>query len=129
VYYFVHSSAVSLSMTRANLLPGVAAAGVIATLGFGLGATARETGPNDVLPEEPAKALVVRACTGCHQAPQIVAKRLSPDDWDVMIGKMIDRGAPLTEDEADRVYAYLVKHFAAAPPASEAPPAPASPGG
>ena len=85
-------------------------------------APAGAQGPNDILPEAPAKALVVRACTACHQAPQIVAKRLSADEWDAMLGKMVDRGATLTEDEQDQVYDYLVKYFG---PGSAAAPAPA----
>ena len=68
-------------------------------------------GPGDVLPEAPAKALVVKACTACHQAQVVVAKRRTADDWDAMIGKMIDRGAPLSEAEQDQVYDYLVKYF------------------
>ena len=80
-------------------------------------------GPNDILPEAPAKALVVRACTACHQAPQVVAKRRAPEDWDAMLGKMLDRGAQLTEAEQDQVYEYLVKYFGAegAPVGAEAP--------
>jgi len=73
-------------------------------------------GPNDILPEAPAKVLVVRACTGCHQAPQVVAKRLTAEEWDVMLGKMVDRGARLTEAEQDQVYDYLVTYFGSAAP-------------
>jgi hypothetical protein len=75
-------------------------------------------GPDDILPEAPAKALVVRACTACHQAPTIVARRRTAEEWDEMIGKMVDRGAALTEGEQDQVYDYLVKNFGpeAAPP-------------
>lgn len=72
-------------------------------------------GPNDVLPEAPAKALVVRACTSCHQAPMVVAKRRTAEEWDEMVAKMVDRGAPLNEAEQDQVYAYLVKNFGPAP--------------
>jgi hypothetical protein len=79
-------------------------------------------GPNDILPEAPAKALVVRACTACHQAPQVVAKHRTAEDWDAMIGKMVDRGAMLSEDEQDQVYDYLVKYFG-----PEGTPAPAEP--
>src|SRR5438105_4387386 len=68
-------------------------------------------GPNDVLPEAPAKALVVKGRTACHQAPQIVAKRRTAEEWDEVIGKMVDRGAPLTEAEQDQVYDYMVKNF------------------
>lgn len=76
-----------------------------------LAAAGAAAGPNDVLPEAPAKAVVVRACTGCHQAAQIVAKRLTADEWDAMLGKMVDRGARLTDAEQDEVYDYLVKYF------------------
>ena len=74
-------------------------------------ASAIAAGPSDILPEAPAKALVVRACTGCHQASQVVAKRLTAEEWDVMLGKMMDRGARLTDGEQDQVYDYLVKYF------------------
>lgn len=74
--------------------------------------------PNDVLPESPAKAVVVRACTSCHQAPMVVAKRRTADQWDEVIGKMIDRGARMTEAEQDQVYDYLVRYFG---PANAAP--------
>lgn len=98
-----------------------------AALGLGLAALAcalpaLAQGPDDILPEAPAKALVVRACTACHQAPVVIAKRRTADEWDAMLGKMVDRGAMLTEDEQDQVYDYLVKHFGpeGAPPAAPA---------
>ena len=84
---------------------------------------AQAEGPDDILPEAPAKALVVRACTACHQAPQVVARHRTADEWDVMLGKMVDRGAQLTDAEQDQVYDYLVKYFGA----EGAPPAPADP--
>lgn len=92
-------------MALPRALPAAVLAAVAVT------APAGATGPNDVLPEAPAKVLVVRACTSCHQAAQIVAKRLTADEWDVMVGKMVDRGARLTEPEQDQVYDYLVKYF------------------
>jgi len=79
-------------------------------------ASAIAAGPNDILPEAPAKVLVVRACTGCHQASQVVAKRLTPEEWDITLGKMMDRGARLTDAEQDQVYDYLVKYFGPAAP-------------
>src|SRR5436190_23547901 len=82
-------------------------------------APASAEGPDDILPEAPAKALVVRACTACHQAPMIVAKRRTADEWDEMIGKMVDRGAALTDAEQDQVYDYLVKNFGPEPPVAE----------
>ena len=72
-------------------------------------------GPNDVLPEAPGKALVVKACTSCHQAPQIVTKRYTADEWDELLAKMVARGAPLTESEQDQVFDYLIAQFGAEP--------------
>lgn len=91
-----------------------AAAPILALL-LSAAAPAVAAGPNDVLPEAPAKSLVVRACTTCHQAPTVVAKRRTADEWDEMVAKMVDRGAALTEAEQDQVYAYLVKNFGPAP--------------
>ena len=84
-------------------------------MGLAFGPPALAAGPNDVLPEAPAKVLVVRACTSCHQAPQIVAKRHTADEWDDLLGRMLDRGARLTDAEQDQVYEYLVKYFGPAP--------------
>lgn len=90
-------------------------------------APALAAGPNDVLPDAPAKALVIRACTNCHQAPQIVAKRHTADEWDALMGKMIDRGARLTDDEADQVYGYLVRYFGPTPAGKVAAESPVKP--
>ena len=103
-----------------TLRHSVLALGLAALLGA-LPATAE--GPNDILPEAPAKALVVRACTACHQAPQIVAQRRTAEEWDTMVSKMVDRGATLTDEEQDQVYDYLLKYFGQEPTApAEAPP-------
>jgi hypothetical protein len=75
-------------------------------------------GPNDLLPEAPAKAVVVRACTTCHQASQVVAKRHTAQEWEMLIGKMLSLGARLSDDEAEQVYDYLVKNFGPAPTAA-----------
>jgi cytochrome c5 len=83
-------------------------------------------GPNDVLPDGPGKDVVVRVCTGCHEASQIAEKPRTPQDWEYVIGKMIDGGAELTAEEQDAVYAYLVKAFPKPAPAPV--PAPAPPG-
>lgn len=80
-----------------------------------LAAASAPAAPNDVLPEGPGKALIVRACTNCHQAPMVIAKRRTADQWDEVIGKMVDRGARLTEAEQDQVYDYLTRNFGPVP--------------
>jgi len=100
-----------MTLLRALLAPGLAL--------FAAALPAAAEGPDDILPEAPAKALVVRACTACHQAPVVVAKRRTAEEWDEMIGKMVDRGAALTDAEQDQVYDYLVKNFGPEPAAAE----------
>ena len=86
-------------------------------------AAASAASSNDVLPEAPAKAVVVRACTTCHQAPQIIAKRHTAEEWDVVVGKMVDRGARATDDEQDEIITYLTKYFGPTPAKAPAKPA------
>jgi len=99
-----------------------------AALCLGTAGAVSAQGPNDVLPDGPGKDVVVRVCTGCHEAAQIAEKPRTPEDWEYVIGKMIDGGAELTAPEQDAVYAYLVKAFPKAPAAAApAPTAPAPP--
>lgn len=83
--------------------------------------------PNDLLPEAPAKAVILRACTSCHQPTVIVAKPHTADEWDEIVGKMIGRGAELTDAEQDQVIGYLAKNFG--PKAPAAPASTPAPGG
>ncbi len=89
-----------------------------AALSLGLTSTTLAQNPNDGLPDGPGKELILRSCTMCHSAAQIVYKPRAPDDWTDLIGKMVDRGAALTPEEQDAVYAYLLKNFGAKPAAS-----------
>ena len=84
-------------------------------LAVAAGGAATAAGPDDLLPDAPAKALVVRACTTCHQASQVVARRRTAEDWDEMVGKMVDRGAQASEVEQQQIADYLAKYFGPAP--------------
>lgn len=76
--------------------------------------------PKEVLPEAPGKAVILRVCTGCHQPSVIVAKPHTADEWDEIVGKMIGRGAELTDAEQDQVISYLAQNFGARLPGSPA---------
>jgi hypothetical protein len=106
-------------VSRVSLALGAAA------LSIGLIAPAFAQAPSDGLPDDPAKAVVLAACTSCHEVGLITIKPRPPEEWDTLIGQMIDRGAALTPDEKTQVRAYLVKNFGA--PSAAAPPAPATP--
>ena len=102
-------------------LPLRAALVLTAALLLVVAAPASAQDPNGVLPEAPAKAVILRACTGCHQPTVIVAKSHTADEWDEIVGKMIGRGAELTDAEQDQIIAYLAKNFAPQAPTSPAP--------
>ncbi len=102
----------------------ILAATAAATILLGLAPSALAEDPNDVLPDGPGKDVVVRACTGCHEAFQISEKPRAPIEWEMTIGKMVDNGAELTPQENDIVYAYLLKHFGKPAAGDAAPPVP-----
>jgi hypothetical protein len=74
----------------------------------------------ELLPEAPAKATVVAACTACHDATEITTRRMSANRWDTIVSKMIDLGAVVGDAERPQIVAYLAQNFAPAAP----PPAP-----
>jgi len=63
------------------------------------------------LPDGPGKDIVQRACTQCHDLKVITSKRATEDEWAKTVNDMINRGAVLSDDEADAVIDYLSKHF------------------
>jgi mono/diheme cytochrome c family protein len=101
-------------VSRVGLALGAAA------LSSGLFASAFAQAPSDGLPEDPTKAVVLSACSACHEVGLITVKPRPPEEWDTLLGQMIDRGASLTPDEKAQVRAYLVKNFGA--PATPAAP-------
>jgi hypothetical protein len=65
----------------------------------------------DPLPEGEGKKLVVKICTDCHGAEQIVVKKRTKEEWDDVISDMIHKGAEGKSEEFDAIVAYLVKNF------------------
>jgi len=63
------------------------------------------------LPDGPGKDVILRACTQCHDLKVITSKRATEDEWAKTVNDMINRGAVLSDDEADAVIDYLSKHF------------------
>jgi len=59
----------------------------------------------------PDRELIVRVCTPCHAPEQVIAKHRTADEWDAIIGRMLDRGAQANEAEQDRILTYLVRFY------------------
>ena len=63
------------------------------------------------LPDGHGKDLVMRACVKCHNLKIITTKRASEEEWTRSVDNMINRGAVLSDDEADDVIDYLSQNF------------------
>jgi cytochrome c5 len=107
-------SAFALALSVAVSAPSGGTAPLIAA------ANARTTAPQPstcasarptALPPGPARELFVRVCTRCHAADLVIAKRHTPEEWDDLIAKMVDRGAMATDDEQQRIFEYLVRFY------------------
>ena len=66
--------------------------------------------PHD-LPDGEGKALVMRACTVCHELGRITAEKKTKAEWSDTVGKMAGRGAQASDEEFAAIAAYLTKNF------------------
>jgi mono/diheme cytochrome c family protein len=62
-------------------------------------------------PEGDGKALVTRACGGCHEPALVMFTREDEEGWKVIITDMVARGAKATSREIDVMATYLAAHF------------------
>lgn len=71
----------------------------------------------------PGSALASEKCQICHEITHVTRSRLSREAWADMVKLMRERGAPLTDAEAEQIVAYLATHYgpAAAPAADKSP--------
>jgi mono/diheme cytochrome c family protein len=67
------------------------------------------------LPEEAAKAVLLRSCTECHGIDRVENTRKTAAGWQSSVKDMVRLGARLRPDETPVLVAYLVKHFGLQP--------------
>lgn len=77
------------------------------------------SGPD--LPPGDGKAIVQRACVGCHALKVVTSKRATLEEWSTVVNQMVSRGAEVEDDEIEALVAYLSKSFPAGAKADEAP--------
>lgn len=73
------------------------------------------------LPPGDGRAIVQRACVGCHALKVVTSKRATPQQWSTLVDQMISRGAEVEDDEIEALVAYLSKNFPPNAKADEAP--------
>ena len=76
----------------------------------GISAAARQD-----LPDGPGKAEVTKLCAGCHDLMFTVSTRETKDGWTRIVNDMRSRGADGTEEEFEKVIAYLTAHMGKSP--------------
>jgi hypothetical protein len=72
----------------------------------------------------PGAELTAEKCQLCHEVTHVTRSRLSREQWVDTVKLMRERGAPLTDAEAEQIVAYLATHYGTgAAPAPDKPPA------
>lgn len=67
----------------------------------------------ELLPPGNGHGAVVASCTGCHSLKVIVNARRNAAEWAVTVNDMIQRGAPVFNDEIEAMTGFLAKSFGA----------------
>jgi mono/diheme cytochrome c family protein len=63
------------------------------------------------LPDGAGKELVMNVCSACHELGRITSKKRTKEEWSDTVDKMAKNGAKATDEEFDRIVAYLAKYF------------------
>src|SRR5689334_957934 len=63
------------------------------------------------LPEGKEKSLVESACTACHALSLITSAGHTPEDWKLLVERMVSAGAEIPKDQMASVTSYLAKGF------------------
>lgn len=63
------------------------------------------------LPDGPGKDVLLNTCTMCHELFRIKFNRRSPEEWEETLVSMLNEGAPLSDEEFERVLLYLARNF------------------
>src|SRR5690349_10444413 len=67
--------------------------------------------PGRALPEGNGKAIVETACTTCHPASMITNAGHSPEEWKLVMERMVAAGAEVPQNQVAMVTEYLTKSF------------------
>ena len=66
--------------------------------------------------DAPPEQLVQERCTRCHTLAPIEVSQKSFEEWERTVYRMIDKGARLSDGEAERVIEYLSETYGAGAP-------------
>ncbi len=105
-------------MTRATL------AVIMAGIAFGAVTAASASAPlsqgtspaapgaaQDVFPETMGKAALMRVCSNCHTAENVIQTLRTRQEWSDVIDQMARFGAEASDQEFEQILTYLATHF------------------
>ena len=104
---------------------GIAACGLVASTLISAAPAQQAGAPpsSSTTTDDPAAGVFAQTCAKCHDAARITALRRTSAEWEDVIKKMIEKGAPGSEKDFETVYDYLLRNygkvFINAAPASE----------
>lgn len=82
--------------------------GLLAAVAISAGGVAQAQG---ALKPGAGQATVQRLCATCHTLDNVTRRNHTSDEWDAILGRMIDKGLIATDDQLDDVAAYLTRNY------------------
>jgi Quinohemoprotein amine dehydrogenase A, alpha subunit, haem binding len=73
--------------------------------------TPASAAPPAAFPVGPNSALVQKTCTTCHVPARVTAQRRTAGQWSQIVDQMVAYGAKVSEDDHDKIVAYLTARF------------------
>jgi len=70
---------------------------------------------NDEFPEGPGRDTFLGICSNCHTPENVIGQNLSADGWGETLNKMIQLGAPGSDEQFSAIYQYLTTNFGPVP--------------
>lgn len=65
----------------------------------------------DVFPETTGKAALLRVCSNCHTAENVIQTLRTRQEWSDVIDQMARFGAEASDQEFEQILTYLATHF------------------
>ena len=66
-------------------------------------------------PADSGKTTILRVCSGCHEADIATSQKHTREQWETVVGQMIDIGAPASDAEYTLIVDYLAKNYGPTP--------------
>jgi competence protein ComEA len=67
------------------------------------------------LPQGPGRETLIRICSACHSAENVVGMAKAREEWGAVVGEMVADGAQGTDEEFNQIVDYLATHFPKTP--------------